>query len=292
MSSARPGDRATRSAPHAQLSELSAGIRGGVPHHGARLNSSFASWTSRTRPSTGRFGSAALQESAGVFGDSHDHEAAADHTYWRSQLAADRRIVAESDEARAVSCQSAPSIRNRVGGAVQAMGRPDRSRHRCGRAARRHGSHPRRGRSATQMYSWAGTENGPRSGSPPASDSASPPTVDPPPPAIALRSGGAGPVPGPGGTGAVPSEVQTDRDRAPTTAGRSAPPALGLARRPHRPAVITEVTLQDTADGRSRIGAEWTLGGIVAACRLRGVARVRRTVAHAAPIWTFVLRVQ
>ena len=40
---------------------------------------------------------AALQESPSVFGDTHDQEAAADETYWRSQLTAARRIVAELD---------------------------------------------------------------------------------------------------------------------------------------------------------------------------------------------------
>jgi GNAT superfamily N-acetyltransferase len=40
---------------------------------------------------------AAVQESSGVFGNTHDQEAAADQTFWRSQLTAARRVVAEFD---------------------------------------------------------------------------------------------------------------------------------------------------------------------------------------------------
>ena len=40
---------------------------------------------------------ASLQGSPGVFGDTHDQEAAADETFWRSQLTWARRVVAELD---------------------------------------------------------------------------------------------------------------------------------------------------------------------------------------------------
>ena len=44
------------------------------------------------------------------------------------------------------------------------MGGPDGSLHRCGWAARRYRSYLAAGEGATQMYSWAGTENGPAIG--------------------------------------------------------------------------------------------------------------------------------
>ena len=107
---------------------------------------------------------AALQESPGVFGDSYDHEAAAEPTYWRSQLTAARRLVAESDGS---PCGVVSVGSFEEPGSVELFGLwvdpTVRSSGVAGRlvdtAATLAGVE-----GATQMYYWAGTENGPAIG--------------------------------------------------------------------------------------------------------------------------------
>jgi ribosomal protein S18 acetylase RimI-like enzyme len=107
---------------------------------------------------------AALQESPGVFGDSYAHEAAADLTYWRAQLTAARRLVAESDGS---PCGVVSVGSFEEPGSVELFGLwvdpTVRSSGVAGRlvdtAATLAGVE-----GATQMYYWAGTENGPAIG--------------------------------------------------------------------------------------------------------------------------------
>jgi GNAT superfamily N-acetyltransferase len=108
---------------------------------------------------------AALQESPGVLGDSYDHEVAADLTYWRSQLAAARRIVAESDG----SPCGVVAVRSfdQEPGSVELFGLwVDPTARSTGVAGRLVDTAAAlaAGEGATQLYSWAGTENGPAIG--------------------------------------------------------------------------------------------------------------------------------
>ena len=108
---------------------------------------------------------AALQESPGVFGDRHYHEAAADHTYWRSQLAAARRIVAESD-GTPCGVVSVGTF-DQEPGSVELFGLwVDPTARATGVAGRLVDTAATLAavEGATQMYSWAGTENGPAIG--------------------------------------------------------------------------------------------------------------------------------
>lgn len=108
---------------------------------------------------------AALQESPGVFGDSYDAEAAADVTYWRSQLTAARRFVAESN--------GSPCGVVSVGSFPQEPGSVELFELWVDPTARSTGVAGRLVDTAatlatvvgaTQMYYWAGTENGPAIG--------------------------------------------------------------------------------------------------------------------------------
>ena len=104
---------------------------------------------------------AALQESPGVFGGGYDHEAAADQTYWRSQLAAARRFVAESDGSPC-GVVSVGSFQQEPG-SVELFGLwVDLTARSTGVAGRLVDTAATlvAGEGATQMYSWAGTENG------------------------------------------------------------------------------------------------------------------------------------
>ena len=108
---------------------------------------------------------AALQESPGVFGDRYDAEAAADQTYWRSQLAAARRIVAESDG----SPCGVVAVRSfdQEPGSVELFGLwVDPTARSTGVAGRLVDTAATLAavEGATQMYYWAGTENGPAIG--------------------------------------------------------------------------------------------------------------------------------
>ena len=112
---------------------------------------------------------AAVQESPrSVFGDIHDHEPTADQTYWRSQLTAARRIVAELD--------GSPCGVVSVGEFQQEPGSGE-ARELFGLwvdpTARSTGVTGRLVETAVtlaaaegvkQLYSWVGTENGPAIG--------------------------------------------------------------------------------------------------------------------------------
>jgi len=108
---------------------------------------------------------AALQESPGVFGDSYDHEAAADLTSWQSQLAAAQRFVAESDGSPC-GVVSVRSLRYELG-AVELFGLwVDPAARSTGVAGRLVDTAATLAAAdgATQMYYWAGIENGPAIG--------------------------------------------------------------------------------------------------------------------------------
>ena len=108
---------------------------------------------------------AALDESPSVFGDSYEQEAAADQTHWRSQVTAARRIVAESDGSPCgvVSlrdfCQD-PGSMELFGLWVEPTARSTGVAGRLVDTAATLVA----GEGATQLYSWAGTENGPAIG--------------------------------------------------------------------------------------------------------------------------------
>ena len=108
---------------------------------------------------------AAVQESPGVFGDTYHDEAAADQTYWRSQLAAARRIVAESDGSP-FGVVSVGSF-DQEPGSVELFGLwVDPTARSTGVAGRLVDTAATLAAvdGATQMYYWAGTENGPAIG--------------------------------------------------------------------------------------------------------------------------------
>ena len=108
---------------------------------------------------------AALQDSPGVFGDSYDHEADADQTYWRSQLTAARRFGAESDgspcgvvsvgrfQQEPLSVELFALWVDPTARSTGVAGRLVDTAATLAAAA-----------GATQMYYWAGTENGPAIG--------------------------------------------------------------------------------------------------------------------------------
>ena len=111
---------------------------------------------------------AALQESPSVFGDTHDQEAAAEETYWRSQFTAARRIVAELDgHPRAVvsiggfeqepgSGQAMELFDLWVDPTVRSPGVTGRLVETAATLVAAEG--------AKELYSWVGTENGPAIG--------------------------------------------------------------------------------------------------------------------------------
>ena len=108
---------------------------------------------------------AALEESSSVFGDTYDREAAADQTHWRSQVTAARRVVAESDGSLCgvVSVGDFPQEPGAmelfdlwVEPTARSTGVAGRLVDTAATLAADEG--------ATQLYSWAGTENGPAIG--------------------------------------------------------------------------------------------------------------------------------
>jgi ribosomal protein S18 acetylase RimI-like enzyme len=108
---------------------------------------------------------AAVEESPGVFGGTDDQEAAADQTYWRSQLTKARRVVAEQDGSSCgvVSVGSFPQ----EPGSVELFGLwVDPTARSTGVAGRLVDTAATLAAvaGATQMYYWAGTENGPAIG--------------------------------------------------------------------------------------------------------------------------------
>ena len=108
---------------------------------------------------------AALEESPSVFGDTYDQEAAADQAHWRSQVTAARHVVAESDGSPCgvVSVRDFPQEPGSrelfelwVEPTARATGVAGRLVDTAATLAA--------GEGATQLYSWAGTENGPAIG--------------------------------------------------------------------------------------------------------------------------------
>lgn len=107
---------------------------------------------------------AALQESPSVFGDSYDQEAA-DQSYWQSQLTGARRFVAESDGSPC-GVVSVGSFQHEPG-SVELFGLwVDPAARSTGVAGRLVDTAATLAAAAgaTQMYYWAGTENGPAIG--------------------------------------------------------------------------------------------------------------------------------
>jgi GNAT superfamily N-acetyltransferase len=111
---------------------------------------------------------AAVRESPSVFGDTHDQEAAADQTCWRSELTAARRIIAELDG----SPRGVVSVRRlqQEQGSGEAMELFDlwveptaRSTGVTGRLVETAATLAA-AQGAQQLYSWVGTENGPAIG--------------------------------------------------------------------------------------------------------------------------------
>lgn len=108
---------------------------------------------------------AALRESPAVFGDTHDHEAAADQTYWQSQLIEARRVVADFDGSpcgvvSVGSFQQEPGSVELFGLWIDPVAR---STGVAGRLVDTAATLAAVG-GATQMYYWVGTENGPAIG--------------------------------------------------------------------------------------------------------------------------------
>jgi GNAT superfamily N-acetyltransferase len=102
---------------------------------------------------------------SGVFGVSYDHEVAPDQTYWRSQLAAARRFVAEAGGSPC-GVVSVGSFQQEPG-SVELFGLwVDPTARSAGVAGRLVETAATQATAvgATQMYYWAGTENGPAIG--------------------------------------------------------------------------------------------------------------------------------
>jgi GNAT superfamily N-acetyltransferase len=108
---------------------------------------------------------AALEESPDVFGDTSDEEAAAGPTYWRSQLTAARRVVAELDGSPCGVVSV--GVFHQEPGSIELFGLwVDPTACSIGVAGRLVDTAASLAavEGATRMYYWAGTENGPAIG--------------------------------------------------------------------------------------------------------------------------------